>query len=163
MKLNALSRLFLEHKRPSSEVSNHVHIESPDHHIDLDEVQILDKEPRWFERGVKEAIYIKVNNPTLNKDGGGYKLPGVCESILRSSVPKVKKFPNFAKNPRNMRFWWGFWLIVKGNNYYNIHRKFQVHSTNIVVLGAKTNIARWQPPPSTPNFDSLPYPYPRVG
>ena len=56
-----------------------------------------------------------------------------------------------------------FWLIMKGNDYYNIHRKFQVHSTNIFVLGAKTNIARWQPPPSTPNFDSLPYPYPRVG
>ena len=29
------------------------------HHIDLDEVEILDREPRWFERGVKEEIYIK--------------------------------------------------------------------------------------------------------
>ena len=50
---------------------------------------ILDREPRWFERRVKEGIYIKVNKPTLNKDGGRYKLPGVYESILRSSVPKV--------------------------------------------------------------------------
>ena len=50
----------------------------------------------------------------------------------------------------------------KGNDYYNIHRKFQIHSNNIFVLGAKTNIAMWQPLP-TPNFDSLPYPYPRVG
>ena len=58
----------------SSEVSNHIHIESPGHHIDPDEVKILDREPRWFERGVKEAIYIKVNKPTLNKDGGRYKL-----------------------------------------------------------------------------------------
>ena len=32
----------------------------------------------------------------------------------------------------------GFWLIVKGlNDYYNVYRKFQVHSTNIFVLGAK--------------------------
>ena len=44
--------------------------------------------PHWFERGVKKAIYIKVNNP-LNKDGGRYKLPGVYEPILGSSVPKV--------------------------------------------------------------------------
>ena len=70
----SLKTRFLEHKRPSStssEVSNHIHIESPGHHIDLDEVKILDREPRWFERGVKEAIYIKVNNSTLNKDGAG--------------------------------------------------------------------------------------------
>ena len=66
--------------------------------------------------------------------------------------PKILGICNFG----------GVCLIVKGNDYYNMHRKFQVHSTNIFVLGAKTNIARWQPPP-TPNFDSLPYPYPRVG
>ena len=24
-----------------------------------------------------------------------------------------------------------FWLIVKGNDYHNIHKKFQVHSSNI--------------------------------
>ena len=55
----------------------------------------------------------------------------------------------------------GFLLkIMKGDDYYNIHRKFQVHSTNIIWFQAKTNIARWKPPPS-PNFDSLPYPYPR--
>ena len=88
----SLKTRFFEHKRPSStssEVSNHIHIESPGHHVDLDEVKILDREPRWFERGVKEAIYIKVNNPTLNKDRDRYKLPGVYESILKSSVPKV--------------------------------------------------------------------------
>ena len=85
----SLKTRFLEHKRPSptsSKVSNHINIESPGHHIDLDEVNILDREPYWFERGA-EAIYIKVNNPTLIRDGGQYKLPGVYESILRSSVP----------------------------------------------------------------------------
>ena len=57
-----------------------------------------------------------------------------------------------------------FLLIMKRNDYYKIHKKFQVHITNLFGLGAKTNIARWQPPlPSTPNFESLPYPYPRAG
>ena len=32
------------------------------------------------------------------------------------------------------------------NDYYNIHRKFQVHNTNIFRLEAKTNIMREQPP-----------------
>ena len=34
-------------------------------------------EPRWFERGVKEAIYIRALNPSLNKDGGRYDLKPV--------------------------------------------------------------------------------------
>lgn len=34
-------------------------------------------------------FYIKVYRPTLNDDLGRYKLPGVCESVLRSSVSNV--------------------------------------------------------------------------
>ena len=52
------------------EVSQHIHIESQINHIDLKKVNILNGEPRWFERGVTEAIYIRINQPTFNKDGG---------------------------------------------------------------------------------------------
>ena len=31
---------------------------------------------------------------------------------------------------------------MKGNNYLNIHRTFQAHSTNMFGLGAEANIAR---------------------
>ena len=55
-----------------------------------------------------------------------------------------------------------FFTNYEGNDYYNIHRKFQVHSTSIFGLGAKTKTGKWQPTPSTPNFDSLPYPYHKV-
>ena len=51
-------------------------------------------------------------------------------------------------------------LIMKGNDCYNIHRKFQMHNTSIFGLEARTKIGKLQPPPPTPNFDSLPYPYP---
>lgn len=88
----SLKTRFLEHRRPSStssEVSQHIHIESPGHHVDLEEVKILDREPRYFERGVKEAIYIRANQPSLNRDGGRYKLPRVYDSVLGSSVQKV--------------------------------------------------------------------------
>ncbi|XP_072017038.1 uncharacterized protein [Amphiura filiformis] len=45
----SLKTRFLEHRHPSStssEVSQHIHIESPGHHVDLEKVQILDREPR---------------------------------------------------------------------------------------------------------------------
>ena len=84
---------FLEHRRPSSvsksEVAQHIHIESPNHKLDLEQVQVLDREPRYFERGVKEAIYIRVNKPSLNKDRGRYQLPRVFDPILESRVRKV--------------------------------------------------------------------------
>ena len=48
-------------------------------------------------------------------------------------------------------------------SYYNIHRKFQVHITIIFRLGAKTKNREVATTPSTPNFDSLPYPYPKGG
>ena len=52
----SLRTRFLEHKRPSSvtsEVSQHIHFESPHHNVDLKEVVVLDRESRYFE----EAIY----------------------------------------------------------------------------------------------------------
>jgi hypothetical protein len=57
--------------------------------VDLDIVKILDRDHRWFERGVKEAVYIKANEPSLNKDGGRFKLPGVYGSVIRSQVKKI--------------------------------------------------------------------------
>ncbi|KAI8517777.1 hypothetical protein Bbelb_037940 [Branchiostoma belcheri] len=40
------------------------------HSFKLEATDILDREPRWYERGVKEAIYERIYNPTLNRKGG---------------------------------------------------------------------------------------------
>ena len=56
-------------------------------------VEVLDREPRYFERGVKEAVYIRAYQPSLNKDGGGggaYKLPKVYDPLIDRHVIKVK-------------------------------------------------------------------------
>ena len=45
-----------------------------------------------------------------------------------------------------------FLLIIKNDNFY-ILSKFQVYSTNILELRAKTKIARWRQPLTTTNFD----------
>ncbi|XP_033117319.1 uncharacterized protein LOC117117198 [Anneissia japonica] len=88
-----LKTRFLEHCRPSStssEIFQHIHIESPGHHVDLAQVNFLDREPRHFERGVKEAIHIRVNKPTLNRDVGRHKLPKIYDPsrVRKITCPK---------------------------------------------------------------------------
>ncbi len=61
----------LEHRRPISairEVSQHVHMDDPDHNISMDYTNILEVEPKWFERDVKEVILIQTMQPSLNKE-----------------------------------------------------------------------------------------------
>ena len=61
---------FLEHKRPScssSEVSRHINKDKPEHDVHIDEARILDRDPDWFKRGVREAIYIRAYKATLNR------------------------------------------------------------------------------------------------
>ena len=56
--------------------------------MDLENVHILDRDPRYFERGVQEAIYIsELTNQLLII--GRYKVPKVYDPILMSRVRKV--------------------------------------------------------------------------
>ncbi|TKS65250.1 Receptor-type tyrosine-protein phosphatase gamma [Collichthys lucidus] len=41
-----------------------------EHGLNDNDVRILDREDRWFERGVNEAIYVKVEKPSVNRGGG---------------------------------------------------------------------------------------------
>ena len=87
----SLKARFSEHRRPSttsSEVSRHIHVDSPGHSIDIENTQILTVEPRWFERGVKEAIHIKAYTPSLNRDGGRYQLPPIWDNIIKKRVQR---------------------------------------------------------------------------
>ena len=63
-----------QHRRPSSsEAQNsavYTHIKNSGHIFNPEEVVVLDKEERWFERGVREAIWERVEQPSLNKKGG---------------------------------------------------------------------------------------------
>ena len=97
----SLKSKFNEQRRPSSttsEVSKHIHLEQPDHSVELGNNEILTTESRWFERGVKEAIYIRALNPSLNRDGRRYNLPPVWDNIIKKGV----------KTDRLRR--WGAWF-----------------------------------------------------
>ncbi|KAI8505434.1 hypothetical protein Bbelb_166230 [Branchiostoma belcheri] len=70
----------------ASEVSQHIHIESPGHTVDLEGVRILDTEQDYFKRGIKEAIYIRALQPSLNRDGGRYRLQTTFDPLLTSHI-----------------------------------------------------------------------------
>ena len=84
-----LKARFQEHCRPSSstsEVCRHINRDYPGHAVSLSNTRILDREPRWFERGVKEAIHIRANKPSLNKDGGRHQLPHIWDRLIDSHL-----------------------------------------------------------------------------
>ena len=78
-----------EHLRPSSsnsEVSRHIHKDSSTHTVKPDKVKILARENKWFERGIRESIKIRIHQPSLNRDGGRYQLPHIWDSLLRAKA-----------------------------------------------------------------------------
>ena len=81
---------FLEHKRPSSvnssEVARHLHVDSPGHSLDFTNTKVLDRDQRWLERGIKEAVYIRAHKPTLNASPGRYLLPTVWNRVISSHI-----------------------------------------------------------------------------
>ncbi|KAI8489605.1 hypothetical protein Bbelb_327720 [Branchiostoma belcheri] len=69
---------YKEHCRPSangysSAIFHHLH-HNQGHSFKLESTVILDRETSWWERGVKEAIYERMYNPTLNREGGYGKI-----------------------------------------------------------------------------------------
>ena len=46
-------------------------------------MKILEVELKWFERGVRESMQIRINSPTLNTDAGRYNMPPVWNNILK--------------------------------------------------------------------------------
>ncbi|KAI8481238.1 Titin-like [Branchiostoma belcheri] len=65
---------YKEHCRPSangysSAIFHHLQ-HNQGHSFKLESMDVLDRETRWWERGVKEAIYERMYNPTLNREGG---------------------------------------------------------------------------------------------
>ena len=69
----ALKKRITEHKRPSSPVGSH--LKHHGHELDQENIKIVDREDRWFERGVREAIHIRSRSPSLNRDQGRHQLP----------------------------------------------------------------------------------------
>ena len=56
---------FMEHLKAPSPIHDHSNIS--DHTVTIDNFSILGREHQNLMRAIKEALYIRVNNPSLNK------------------------------------------------------------------------------------------------
>ena len=67
----ALGTRMGQHKRPSTiEAQNSAvfnHLRSSGHSFDLGDVKILDKEENWSRRGIKEAVWERIESPSLTR------------------------------------------------------------------------------------------------
>ena len=52
------------------------------HHISIDNFNIVGREDKNLMRAIKEALYIRVNNPSLNRNISKYHLPHIWDEVL---------------------------------------------------------------------------------
>ena len=66
---------FKEHLKAPSPIYDHYNITG--HETNIENYSIVDREDQNLIRTIKEAIYIRVNNPSLNRNIGKYHLPHI--------------------------------------------------------------------------------------
>ena len=71
---------FKEHLKAPSPIHDHTNISG--HSVTIDNFSILGKEDQNLTRLIKEALYIRVNNPSLNRNVGRYHLPHIWDEVL---------------------------------------------------------------------------------
>ena len=79
---------FKEHLKAPSPIF--LHQNNSGHETTLNNFRIIGREGNSLARTIKESMYIRVNNPTLNRNIGKYNLPDIWDKIL-FSIPEFKK------------------------------------------------------------------------
>ena len=69
----------------------HLHLNEKNNSFEDTNVKILAGEYRWFDRGVKESIYVKLEQPSLNRGGGlRHYLSPIYKAVLSSLHRQLK-------------------------------------------------------------------------
>ena len=61
-----------QHRRATSSGQDsavHLHLKESGHSLEDGQVCVLEREDRWFERGVREAIHVKLKQTSLHQGG----------------------------------------------------------------------------------------------
>ena len=74
---------FREHQKAPSPVFDHSNISG--HQITIDNFNFVGREDQNLSRTIKEALCIRVNNPSLNKNIGKYHLPHIWDEVLNNT------------------------------------------------------------------------------
>ena len=78
---------FKEHPKAPSPI--HDHSNRSGHDVNIDNFRIVGREDQNLIRTIKEVLYIRVNNPSLNKNISKYHLPHIWDEVLCNS-PELK-------------------------------------------------------------------------
>ena len=78
---------FKEHLKAPSPIYEHDN--TTGHKTTVENFKIIGREGHGISRTIKGAIYIRVNNPTLNRNVGKYNLPHIWYKVL-FATPELK-------------------------------------------------------------------------
>ena len=78
---------YKEHLKAPSPIF--LHQSNSGHETNLDNFKILGREYNSLARTINVSMYIRVNNPTLNRNIGKYNLPHIWDKIL-FNIPELK-------------------------------------------------------------------------
>ena len=78
---------FREHMRALSPIHDHFNITGQE--VSLDNFSIVGREDQSIAWAIREAILIRVNDPSLNRNIGKYQLPHIWDEVLVKS-PELK-------------------------------------------------------------------------
>ena len=103
----ALKSRVYQHRNPSSnEAQNsavYLHLRETGHTINVKDATILDKEEHYNRRGIKEAIWERVESPSLNKKGGlRHSLSHAWDSALKQ-IPR--RLLSHDQNSGSVAWW----------------------------------------------------------
>ena len=80
---------FKEHQKAPSPIFDHTNITG--HNITIENFSIVGREDQNLKRAVKEALFIRFNNSSLNRNIGKFHLPHIWnEALLNTSELKLK-------------------------------------------------------------------------
>ena len=71
---------FKKHQKSPSPIHDHINISG--HTVSTEDFSILAREDQNLLRTIKEAIYIRANNPSLNRNVGKFHLPHIWDEVL---------------------------------------------------------------------------------
>ena len=74
---------YREHMRAPSPIMDHQN--TTGHEVSLDNFSIVGREDNSIARNIKEAIFIRVNGPSLNRNIGKFQLPHIWDEVLARS------------------------------------------------------------------------------
>ena len=74
---------FREHMRAPSPIIDHHN--TTGHEVSLDNFSVMGRKDNSIARNIKKAIFIRVNDPFLNRNIGKFQLPHIWDEVLARS------------------------------------------------------------------------------